>query len=226
MTEFQCSRFSGAGVDCARGGRLVFAALDFAVEPGCALVLVGPNGSGKSSLLRLMAGLIRPTAGALAWGDEEILKDRESHAGRTHYVGHQEAAKPAMTARETLGFWAAMRGAPGTGVERALEVIGLGHRMDYPGRYLSSGQKRRLALARLLAAPAPLWLLDEPSVGLDRDGVAMLERELAAHCERGGVVVLATHTEIALGSNAVELELGDFTPSREAVLARMAGEVA
>ncbi|MEQ8968582.1 MAG: heme ABC exporter ATP-binding protein CcmA [Azospirillaceae bacterium] len=205
------SDFTGTGLACLRGARLVFEELSFTLPPGGALVLTGPNGAGKSSLLRLMAGLIPPFAGALAWDGTPVDADPEAHRARVAYAGHAEAVKPVLSALDNLLFWAAQAD-PGQARARsdsALEAVGLGGLGDMPGRYLSAGQKRRLALARLLAAPAPVWLLDEPSVGLDTDGRRRLEAIIARHREGGGRVALATHAPIAL-PGAEALDLADF----------------
>ncbi|MCC7168072.1 MAG: heme ABC exporter ATP-binding protein CcmA, partial [Rhodospirillales bacterium] len=170
----------------------------------------GPNGSGKSSLLRLMAGLLRPAQGRLLWEGEPVTDDPESHGGRLHYVGHHDAVKPVLTVTETLAFWAGLHGGQAQQrIARALEGFALGRLADVPGRMLSAGQKRRLNLARLLAAPAALWLLDEPSVALDRASVKSLEGEIAAPRAQGGMVVVSTHAEIAL-EGARELLLDRF----------------
>jgi heme exporter protein A len=206
--------FSGTDLACLRGARLVFAGLSFRLEPGAALLVTGPNGSGKSSLLRLMAGLIRPFAGALAWDGRPVAEDPDGHRRGVAYLGHLDAIKPVLSALDNLLFWAALaepRAAPAR-AGRALEAMGLGDLADVPGRYLSAGQKRRLALARLLAAPARLWLLDEPTVALDRDAVGRLEAAIARHRAGGGMVALATHTAIAL-PDAAALQLADFAPS-------------
>ncbi|MBN8902752.1 MAG: heme ABC exporter ATP-binding protein CcmA, partial [Rhodospirillales bacterium] len=147
-----------------RGERLVFRDLGFSLAPAEALVLVGPNGSGKSTLLRLLAGLVRPAAGRLLWDREDALADLPAHAARVVYVGHQDAVKPGLTAAENLRFAAALTG--GVAAE-ALAAVGLERLADLPARMLSAGQKRRLALARLALGSAPLWLLDEPTLGLD-----------------------------------------------------------
>ncbi|MFQ5773065.1 MAG: heme ABC exporter ATP-binding protein CcmA [Kiloniellaceae bacterium] len=190
------SLFEGRDLLCVRGERRVFAGLDFALPAGGALVLTGPNGSGKSSLLRLMAGLLKPAAGALLWGGEEIAENPDAHRARLHYLGHLDAVKPVLTATENLRFWGAVGGGAAAEVGRALDGFGLGALAEVPGRMLSAGQKRRLALARLLAAPAELWLLDEPSVGLDRDSLARLGAAIAAHRAGGGRVVAATHAPL------------------------------
>lgn len=213
------SSFSGSGLACVRGGRVVFAGLAFTVAPGGALVLLGPNGSGKSSLLRVMAGLLRPEAGLLAWDGRPVSGDPEAHAARTHYLGHHDAVKPVLTVAENLRFWARLHephaGRAGAAVEGALARFGLSHLAGMPGKMLSAGQKRRTNLARLLAAPSPLWLLDEPTTALDRASIKALEAVLAEHRARGGMVVLSTHSDIDL-PGAAEMHLDAFTPAVDA----------
>lgn len=202
--------FEGRTLQCRRGGRDVFAGLSFLLPPGGALLLTGPNGSGKSSLLRLMAGLLRPSSGALLWGGHPIAEPPESHAARLHYLGHLDAVKPVLSVAENLHFWADLRGSAGA-VERALEAFALTDLAALPGRLLSAGQRRRLALARLVAAPAELWLLDEPSVGLDHASVGRLAAAIADHRAAGGRVVVATHTALDLG-DPQRLSLDALTP--------------
>ena len=206
--------FTARGLACRRGERLVFAGLAFALPPGGALVLTGPNGSGKSSLLRLMAGLSRPEAGALAWDGMAVSDDPAAHRARLHFIGHQDAVKPALAVGETLRFWAGMHG--GAAVAAALAHFRLEALADWPCRHLSAGQRRRLALARLLASPAPLWLLDEPSTGLDAEAQADLLAAIAAHRRDGGRVALSTHSEVAVADPLV-LSLADFAPGRARV---------
>jgi heme exporter protein A len=181
------------GLTAFRGERLVFAGLGFALAPGGALLLLGPNGSGKSTLLRLLAGLGRVAAGRLLWGGEDALADPVAHAARVAYVGHHDAVKPGLTAAENLRFW----GGAGA-VRRALEVVALVGLADLPARMLSAGQQRRLALARLALSRAPVWLLDEPTVGLDAGSVQRFGALLAGHRAEGGMVVAATHLELPL----------------------------
>src|SRR3954463_6738128 len=158
---------------CLRGERVVLAGLSFRLEPGGALLLVGAHGAGKSPLLRLLAGLLRPEAGLLLWDGADALADRAAHAARLRYLSHQDALKPALTARENLGFFAQLWSGKAWGgeVEAALAALDLLPLAELPARVLSSGQKRRLALARLALGTAPLWLLDEPTVGLDAASV-------------------------------------------------------
>jgi heme exporter protein A len=181
------------GLAAFRGERLVFERLRFAVPAGGALLLVGPNGSGKSTLLRLLAGLVRPMAGRVLWQGEDALADLTEHAGRVAYVGHQDAIKPGLSVTENLRFW----GLPAA-IAAALEALDLSHLADLPARMLSAGQKRRLALSRLALTAAPLWLLDEPSLGLDARSVARFGDLLAIHRARGGIVVAATHLPLPL----------------------------
>ncbi len=181
-----------------RGGREVFAGLSFALAEGEILVLRGPNGSGKSSLLRLLAGFLQPAGGGVAWAGVQIAQDLAAHRARLHHVGHADAVKSALTVRENLAFAGALAGAPANGLEVALAGFDLLPLEGVPARHLSAGQKRRLALARLLAAERPLWLLDEPGVGLDAANRRRLEQALAAHRAAGGLAVLATHGEVAV----------------------------
>jgi len=209
-------RFSGSGLLCIGGERVVFTGLDFSVAAGGALILVGPNGSGKSSLLRLMAGLLQPAAGDLAWNGAAVREDRDAHNARLHYIGHQDAVKPVLSVAENLSFWAKLRGGGDRTAQTALETFGIGHLASVPGRFLSAGQKRRVNLARLAAAPAPLWLLDEPTTALDKRAIAALEAAIDAHRRGGGMVVMATHAEIAADSPDV-LDLAVFEASYEPV---------
>lgn len=187
--------FRGENLSCVRGGRVVFARLDFRLQAGGALVLAGPNGSGKSSLLRLMAGLTPAAGGRLLWDGDAVADDPAAHRGRLHYVGHLDAVKPALSARETLVVAAGLRGDPDRDAapEDALAVMGIARLSDVPARYFSAGQRRRLALARLFASKATLWLLDEPRTALDTDAMARLDEAIAAHRAGGGMIVAALH---------------------------------
>lgn len=180
---------------CIRGDRAVFAGLGFTLAAGGALLLTGANGAGKSTLLRVLAGLLAPAEGCVAWEGADVAQAPAAHARRLRYVSHQDALKPALTVAENLGFFAALTGGP---VGPALEAMGLAALADLPARVLSAGQKRRLALARLALAPAPLWLLDEPTTGLDAASVARLGALLERHRAAGGLVVAATHLPLPL----------------------------
>lgn len=182
--------FHGLDMAAIRGERLVFSGVNFTLGAGEAMLLVGPNGSGKSTLMRILAGLGRLAGGQLIWNGDDALADRTAHAGRVAYLGHQDAVKHGLTVGENLQVW----GDPAPG----LVAMDLERLIDMPGRILSAGQKRRLALARLAINPAPIWLLDEPTLGLDAASVARLGHVLAAHRERGGMVVAATHLPLPL----------------------------
>ena len=199
--------FAGEALTCLRGDRLVFENLSFQARPGEALLLTGPNGSGKSSLLRLMAGLLSPAAGRLVWGGAAIADEPERHRARLHYVGHLDALKPALTVAENLAFYAALRGKPADDatLDRALVQLRLDRLADTPARFLSQGQRRRTALARVLVAPAPLWLLDEPTLALDEASLAALGAVLISHLTEGGHVIAATHAPIAVKARRLEL---------------------
>jgi heme exporter protein A len=183
---------------CRRGDRLIFSDLTFTLEPGDALAVTGPNGAGKSSLLRVLAGLIPPFAGTIDYRPAQEASEG-AWAG-IGYVGHLDAAKADLTALETLAFWARLadRRQAEARARRALDAYGVAHLADLPMRFASAGQKRRVALARLLAAPARLWLLDEPSVALDSDGQTRLAEVIARHRAAGGLIVSATHQDLAL----------------------------
>jgi len=208
--------YHGHGLSCRRGERLVFRGLDFTLRPGDALILTGPNGSGKSSLLRVMAGLTPPESGTLLLEGADIRKDREAHRRSLHFIGHTDALKPVLSAEEMLHFWAGMRTGPAidkSSIEGALAQFGLDTLASWPCRYLSAGQRRRLTLARLVASAAPLWLLDEPTTGLDSEAMAQLLAVIAAHRGAGGCVALSTHAPLDL-AGATFLSLIDFRPGR------------
>lgn len=197
-------RLSVADLTCRRGSRELFSGLGFSLAGGEALVVSGRNGSGKSSLLRLVAGLLRPEAGRISFegGDHEL-----SIAEQAHYLGHHDALKPSLTVGENLRFWSAYLGPAENPPERALARLGLQDLADLPAAYLSAGQKRRLSLARLLTVYRPLWLLDEPTAALDAEGQARLAELMQAHLARGGLLMAATHGPIGL-TMPKELKLG------------------
>lgn len=205
-------QFSAENLLCIRGERIVFTGLGFTLDSGGAMVLRGPNGSGKSSLLRLMAGLGRPVEGVLRWNGDDIRDEFTAHRARIAYVGHADGVKPALSVRENLAFWAGL-GDGGNRVPDAIERMGLSALADVAGRFLSAGEKRRLALARLLVRDAPLWLLDEPTVGLDSGALDIFESLLSDHCAGGGMAAVSTHTPIRV-EPAHEMQLGDFAVAR------------
>ena len=176
--------FTADRLTCIRGQRVVFSDLSFVIPPGTITVLTGPNGSGKSSLLRLVAGLLKPAVGTMTWGDERKRPDPEFHRRQVSFVGHQDAVKPAFTVAENLRYWRAILGGGASGenvIGAALSAYDLRHVADLPARLLSAGQRRRLNLARLNLAPRHLWLLDEPTVSLDSERTARLETCLRQH---------------------------------------------
>lgn len=199
--------FSGENLSCVRGERLVLEGVGFSLTDGDALVLTGPNGAGKSTMLRLMAGLMRPSEGQLKWGEQSIADDPGAHNARISYIGHADAVKPALSVYENVAFWASISGDSGATPDAALAALGIGHLSDLPARFLSAGQRRRVNLCRMLTSSATLWLLDEPTTALDADASDMLGGLIAAHRADGGMVVVSTHTNLGL-SNANSLTLG------------------
>jgi len=189
-----------------RGGRRLFAGLSFELAGGAALIVTGPNGSGKSSLLRALCGFL-PVAGggfALEGGDAERTVGEQAH-----YLGHADGVKGALTAGENLAFSAAILGGDSSlaAQRSALARVGLAHAIDFPVRLLSAGQRRRVALARLLLAQRPLWLLDEPATALDAAAQGALATIMRSHLRGGGIIVAAAHAPLGL-DGAQELRLG------------------
>lgn len=197
--------FAAHDLTCIRGERLLFAGLSFAVSPGQMLVLRGPNGSGKTSLLRLCAGLLPAAQGHLAWQGQRV-EDALDLARHLAWLGHAEALKPALTVHENLSFWARFAGRAGA-VDAALAALDLVALADLPARFLSAGQRRRVALARLVAANRTLWLLDEPTNALDSAAVTLFAAQLRAHLAAGGMAIAATHLDFGFADMPV-LELG------------------
>jgi len=187
-------RLSVNDLACDRGERRIFSGVSFTLLPGEVLVVTGRNGAGKSTLLELLAGRLRPAAGEvlLAEAGDRTLPEC------LHYVGHRDALKSALTARENLDFARDFLGDPALDPREALEAVGLAHAARLPVAYLSAGQRRRIALARLLVAHRPLWLLDEPTSALDTASQENLLRLMEEHRERGGVVIATTHAPLAL----------------------------
>lgn len=188
---------------CNRGGREVFRDLSFGVSTGEAMVVTGRNGAGKSSLLRMIAGLVRIAAGRLTLeGGEADIPIGE----QAHYLGHQDAMKPSLTVGENLQFWSRFLGDERV-VEPALEAVELAPLADLPAAYLSAGQRRRLSIARLVAVPRPIWLLDEPTSSLDAPSQKRLAELMRGHLVNGGMIIAAAHGTIGL-ERARELKLG------------------
>jgi heme exporter protein A len=192
-------RLSAENLTLERGGRRLFSGLSFAVGAGEALVVTGPNGAGKSSLLRGIAGFLPFAEGRVRWEGGEI-------EAQIHYLGHLDALKTSLTAAENLSFWGALLGDGPARAGAALSALGLPHVADFPVRALSAGQKRRVALARLLVAPRPLWLLDEPTTALDAGAQALFAELMRAHLEGGGLIVAATHAPLGLAAREIRLD--------------------
>ena len=183
----------------ARGLRILFEGLSFKLSGGEVLELRGPNGSGKSTLLRILAGLTRPHEGTMAF-----KMTGEDEPGR-HYLGHLDAVKPSQTAAEQAAFWVRYFGRDPTEAQKAMKRVGLSGREQVPGRGLSAGQKRRLALVRLLVEPRPIWLLDEPTAALGVEGRALVTQRVAGQRASGGMVIAAIHGEGFPGSRTLDV---------------------
>jgi heme exporter protein A len=181
-------------LSASRGGFALFEDVSFRLKPSEALRIIGPNGSGKTTLLRCLAGLVRADSGSISSLDQSS----------SYYVGHLNAMKPQLTVAENLGFWAAMDGSKD--IDAAIMHMNLTRLIDLPFSVLSSGQKRRVALARLLLSARPIWLLDEPTVGLDAVSISLVESLLEQHLFDGGIVIAATHTPLG-SANWQTLEL-------------------
>jgi heme exporter protein A len=200
-----------ANLECIRGDRRLFTGLSFELAAGELLHLHGHNGSGKTTLLRTICGLITPTDGEVRWRDENVRKLRDEFARELVYIGHKNAIKADLTGTENLRIACQLDGIP-VSVKQAwaaLEKMGLRGHEDLPVRVLSQGQKKRVALARLLLNKAPLWILDEPFTALDKAAVAFLQTVIQDHVAAGGLVMLTTHQEVALTQGEVKsLRLG------------------
>jgi heme exporter protein A len=202
-------RLSGTDLTCRRGGRDVFAGLNFSVARGEALMVSGRNGAGKSSLLRMVAGLVRAAHGRLDFegGDPDLTVGEQAH-----YLGHLDALKPSLSVAENLEFWAGFLGPATSSRSGPLAAVGLDAIADLPAGYMSAGQRRRLSLARLLAVKRPIWLLDEPASSLDASGQRRLRDFMRAHLAAGGLIIAATHAALGI-DGAQELRLDQHSPA-------------
>ena len=187
---------------CERGGRIVFRGVSLSLQPGQLMQLTGPNGSGKSSLLRLIAGLNEAQTGSveLIGGSDDLSLGQQAH-----YVAHQEPVKSALSVSENLAFWRDFLG--GGDVDDALEAFDLSRLASYPAGLLSAGQKRRLARARSVLVPRVLWLLDEPTVGLDTSSLERFVKVMAKQLDNGGMIIAATHVPLGREPD-LRLDLG------------------
>lgn len=197
---------------CERDLRLLFENLDLRLASGEMVQISGPNGSGKTSLLRLLSGLMHPTAGQVLLNGKPLDEQRAELARNLLWIGHAAGIKDLLTPEENLSWLCALhQPASHEAIWQALAAVGLRGFEDVPCHTLSAGQRRRVALARLYLDSPPLWILDEPFTALDKQGVAQLEEHLASHCERGGMVVLTTHHTLSRMPAAYrDIDLGNW----------------
>ncbi|MBW8302362.1 MAG: heme ABC exporter ATP-binding protein CcmA [Brevundimonas sp.] len=193
------------GLTLSRGERVLFRDLSLSLAAGEAVALTGANGAGKTSLLRALAGFLRPDAGTIAFGDADPAEARRRHL---HWLGHLDALKGARRAREELTFQAQWLGADAAGIAAAVDVLALEPLLDLEVRQLSAGQRRRLAFARLIAAPRPIWLLDEPFAPLDARWRAALGLLMQAHIDKGGAILAAVHDPLPVSGRAFDIGAG------------------
>jgi heme exporter protein A len=230
-SRFAPLSLAAADLACIRGGRPVFSGIEFSLASGELLALTGPNGSGKSSLLRVLAGLLNPAGGSIrlssgavgAGEGGEVAAGTDGQADDLiHYFGHLDGLKSVFTLQENLAFWRALYGTGepdiAISIGEAVARVGLGHMRDLPVSVFSAGQRRRAGLARLLTAPRPVWLLDEPTAALDSDGEAMLGGLMEAHLSAGGMIVAATHLTLPVAATqALEMTLDTMLDMAAAV---------
>lgn len=202
--------FSCENLACVRGDKILFRHLGFSTTKGGLLVLSGPNGCGKTSLLRVLAGLAPADAGKVLWQGKPI-KNNAAYMASMLYIGHQNAIKPELTVYDNVQFWAALRGTEML-VPAALQFFNLTPMIDIPAGQLSTGWQRRVALARLLATPSTLWLLDEPATNLDAAGQVLLEGLIETRVEKGGMVILSSHHTASAATACLHID--DFAEAR------------
>lgn len=211
MSAISTASLTVEGLACRRAGRTLFRDVCFTLNPGAVLQIEGHNGSGKTTLLRTLCGLTRPAAGRVCWAGEEIRDNFAAYAMELNYVGHYAGIKEELTPLENLAFATALGGGTGRILpEQALQRLGLPLECeDIPCRKLSAGQRRRVALARLLLSPGRLWILDEPFTALDVAGRGVVEALLREHVAQGGMAVVTSHHVVDLEGSAVQaLHLG------------------
>ncbi len=191
---------------CTRGTRRLFTALNFSVNPGELIELRGANGSGKTSLLRILAGLATPAEGEVRWGGTNIRSLGEDYSGAVAYLAHQNGVKDELTALENLRIACGVAGndLSKPQAQAILEQVGLTRQQNLPTRSLSAGQRRRVALARLLTSKATLWILDEVLTSLDDTAIKLSRQFIGAHLNKGGMAIIATHQELDLSADRMQ----------------------
>ncbi|MGC3872785.1 cytochrome c biogenesis heme-transporting ATPase CcmA [Halomonas sp. GXIMD04776] len=206
-------RLEARGLTCERDDRRLFQALDLDVGPGEVLRVEGPNGSGKTTLLKILSGQLTDYGGELYWCGQPMRRARTAFLANLLYLGHSPGIKSALTPLENLAWYQALCGERGGDGERmaVLADVGLYGFEDVPVAQLSAGQQRRVALARLILTPRPLWVLDEPFTAIDKQGVARLEQRLLEHARSGGSVILTTHHELVPLGELRRVTLGQAT---------------
>ncbi|MDA1107491.1 MAG: cytochrome c biogenesis heme-transporting ATPase CcmA [Proteobacteria bacterium] len=196
-------------IECERGERILFSGLSLSLRPGNLMLIEGPNGSGKTSLLRILCGLAQPSSGVVRWRGTDITQTRDQFRAELIYLGHNHGVKGDLTPYENLSIARDLACArQDITLDEALDAVGLAGFEDVPARTLSAGQRRRVALARLLVTEVRLWVLDEPFTALDTRGVTLVERMLAGHLAQGGMAAVSTHHPVAVAEvDIVRLEL-------------------
>jgi len=202
-----------------RSGQQIFTAVNFSLVPGQAMVVTGANGSGKSTLLRVIAGLLNPSAGSVSLNNSSPDEETPIAHEHMHYLGHQNALKLPMSVGENLNFWRQFCGKPLLSINEALDKVGLPGIAHLPAAYLSAGQKRRVAIARLLVSYKPVWIVDEPTSALDKASEILFAKLVEGHLDTGGMVIAATHQSLGLKSGKARqintLNLDENKPNPE-----------
>lgn len=206
---------------CVRGERLLFSGVNFALRPGGFIQLTGPNGSGKTSLLRIVCGLLTPERGEIRWQGAQIRSLGEEYSRMITYLGHRNAVKEELDSLENLRISSGLAGRELTHsqAQQALARVGLAGRENLPARFLSEGQRRRSAVARLITCNTALWLLDEVLASLDHAATALIEAIIGEHLGKGGMAIVATHQELHIAADSFQrIELEPVAPGSAAPL--------
>ncbi|MBT5766731.1 heme ABC exporter ATP-binding protein CcmA [Emcibacteraceae bacterium] len=205
------NNYSATNLSVRRSEKKIFENLSFSLTSGKLLKLIGPNGSGKSTLLKALIGLIEPETGDVIFDQESVLMDQEWISENICYLGHKNTLKREFTVIENLHFWTKIWGTLDQ-IDHSLKLMGIEYLRDTPVRYLSSGQTRRAALARSICHPGSIWLFDEPTVGLDEEGLSLLSITMKSHLDMGGIIICATHVNLGIDQKYITvLNLADFS---------------